>query len=298
MQRIDSYAKAADQAAYYQVIRIPKRGPRRRGQFRTVHKAKSYWLGQIHYMMARLIAGNTSFQPHVQGFVHRRSILTNASQHLGARIVLHGDLTNFFDSITVEQVRDGLESLASPPAMASLIASVCTIDGRLRQGTHCAPILANLVCRQLDVDMLTLAAAYGGRYTRYADDLTFSGEDVPTSEQVRALVERHGFQLRDGRCYRQQKGRTQYVTGLTVADERPRLPRKMKRNMRLVLYYVEKYGIDSHLARTSDKAGYKDQRTLEGALRFFHSIEPELTSKLRGRFRKGLAKSKAQREQS
>jgi Reverse transcriptase (RNA-dependent DNA polymerase) len=290
--RIVEYAKAADQTAYYQLIKIPKRGYKRRGQFREVYKAKHQWVTQVHYMVARLVVEHTAFPEYVQGFVQKRSILSNARQHLGSRIVLHADVAGFFDAITVEQVKQGFASLGSTPRMAELLASACTIAGRLRQGTRCAPALANLVCRQLDVDMVTLATALGARYTRYADDLTFSGETVPSSEQVRGILQRHGFELRDDRCYSQHRGHCQYVTGLTVNHpERPRLPRRMKRNMRLVLYYVEKYGIDDHLQRVGWTRPFGSRWAIEGALRFFHAIEPELTARLRERFETGVAKS-------
>src|SRR5262249_4661680 len=155
-----------------------------------------------------------------------------------------------FDAITVKQVKEALISLGSPTNIAELIARCCTIDKRLRQGTHCAPSLANIVCRQLDVDLMTLAHGCGARYTRYADVLTFSGEGVPTSQQVQEILQRHGFKLRDGRCYTQRRGHCQYVTGLTVDHtDRPRLPRKMKRNMRLILHYIGKYGVDNHFSR-------------------------------------------------
>jgi len=294
--RILDYARAPSQAAFYQAIQIPKRHRRRRGQFRVVHKARHDWLAQLHRMIAILVGRHVAWPECVQGFVDRRSIATNAAQHLGARIVLHGDLAGFFDAITTEQVRLAFVALGCAEPMAELLARASTIDGFLRQGTRVSPAIANLVCRQLDVDLQTLANAHGARYTRYADDLTFSGDDVPSSAEVAALVARHGFALRDGRCHAQSRGRGQYVTGLTVSDPSgPRLPRRMKRRMRLVLHFVEKFGVDDHFAHAGPRRGFADQRQLEGALRFFHAIEPALTRRLRERFRRGLEKSKSRR---
>jgi RNA-directed DNA polymerase len=289
--RIAKYASSPNQADYYVTLAIPKRGGRRREQRRTVYKARSHWLTQLHYWVARLVV-KPPFPEHVQGFVQGRSILTNAKQHLGARIVLHADIAGFFDAITVEQVEQSFALLGSPRRMASVLARVCTIDGRLRQGTRCAPALANLVCRHLDVDLQMIATTTDAWYTRYADDLTFSGDEVPNSDQVRDLLHHHGFELRDDRCYTQRRGHGQYVTGLTVNDaERPRLPRQMKRRMRLVLHFVQKYGVEEHFAWVGKKRGIKDLNALEGWLSFFHAIEPELTAKLRALLRAGIAKS-------
>src|SRR5690606_30060926 len=111
----------------------------------------------------------------------------------------------------------------------------------------CSPVLANLVCRQLDGDLLALAAAHGAVYTRYADDIALSGERMPESAAVEAILAQHGFALRDGRCYLQRQGRAQFVTGLHVGDaSRARLPRPLKRRLRLILHYVEKFGVDGH----------------------------------------------------
>ncbi len=296
-ERISEYAAAADQASYFKVLQIPKRGHKRRGQFRVVHSGGPLWLLQLHRMVALLIAANTELPDCVQGFVRKRSILTNARRHLGKKLVLHADLVGFFDAITAEQVRLSFASLGSPPAMAELLGRACTIDGALRQGTRCSPALANLVCRQLDVDMTTLGVAEGATYSRYADDMTFSGDRVPASADIEAIVKRHGFALRDGRCHLQQRGRGQYVTGLTVSTaEAPRLPRRLKRRMRLVLHYIARFGVDNHFARANSQRIFKDQRALEGALRYFHSIEPALTKKLRVLFHAGIDKSTPERE--
>ncbi len=275
-EQIRSYAGASDQALSYTRLKIPKRGRKRRGQFRVVYKANQEWLSQFHRMVAIIVVKSAPFDDHVQGFVQGRSIRTNAQFHLGARFVLHADISNFFDSITTTQARQSLISIGAREEIAQVVARACTIDGYLRQGTRCSPALANIVCSHLDLDLIRLGRLHGSRYTRYADDLTFSGEDTPTSESVAAVLNQHGFKLRDGRCYTQRRGRGQFVTGLHVGNnDQPRLPRRLKRRLRLVLHYVEKFGIEAHFKR---EAG--NDFELEGMLRFAHSIEPVLANKL------------------
>ena len=283
--RIADYANSQQQATFFKRIRIPKRGKRRSGQFRVIFKTKDEWLRDFHAQVANLLRLQAHFDIHVQGFVRTRSMISNARLHLNAPTLRHADLTQFFDRISVEQVRRAFVSIGISADMAELLARATTIEGFLRQGTRCAPILANLVCAPLDAGMLTLASAHNARYSRYADDLTFSGVDLPSQEQIRAVIELHGFELRDGRCYTQFRGRCQYVTGLTINHaDRPRLPVRMKRNMRLVLYYVQKYGVDGHFARVGTAFGYKHRLAIEGALRFFHSVEPLFVVDLSKRF--------------
>lgn len=289
---IASYADATLQALAYVKLKIPKLGRRRAGQFRVVHKARHDWLSGLHRSVAIMVTKSTAFAEHVQGFVQHRSILTNAQRHLGARLVLHADIQGFFDAITVAQVKRGFISLGANEEVAHLLARVCTIDGNLRQGTRCSPVLANLVCMELDVALLALATSHGSTYTRYADDLTFSGDSVPSSDAVKAVLKQHGFELRDGRCYVQRRGHGQFVTGLHVGDSlRPRLPRRLKRRLRLVLHCIDKFGTDAHFAHAARRPVVKDHLGLEGMLRYVQSIERALALKLRAKFRAGSKKS-------
>lgn len=287
------YASAADQSALYKVLRIPKRGKHRAGQFRVVYAVSDGALENLHRMIALMLGKAIEFGPHVQGFVHRRSILTNASAHLGARFVMHADIADFFDAVTTEQVAHAFGSLGTPGDLAMVLARACTIDGRLRQGTRCAPAIANLVCRAVDQELLGLAAVHCAAYTRYADDIVMSGDEVPTFEKVAAILERHGFVLRQDKCRIQRRGAAQFVTGLHVGDvTQPRLQRRLKKRLRLVLHYIEKFGMDSHFSRQKGGLRFGDPYELAGLLRFAHSVEPALAKKLRAQFRVGSTTSR------
>lgn len=278
--RIQNQAKRADQAGSYYCLHIPKRGRNRRGQVRVVYKAKAEWLSQLHRAVAMIVVNSVDLGEHVQGFIKRRSIRTNAEFHLGAKQLLHADITNFFDSITTEQVKLALVSVGTNIEVADTLSRACTIDGLLRQGTRCSPALANLVCRKIDMEMLSLAKSCGATYTRYADDITFSGDEVPESKSVEMILNQNGFRLRDGRCFSQYKGRGQFVTGLSIADgEKPRLPRRLKRRLRLVLHYIEKNGVEAHFANDAKWPVVSSLNELEGMLCFVRAIEPNLARK-------------------
>jgi len=271
---LTNYAEAGAQHAFYKVIRIQKRG-NHRSRFRIVYAARQDWLSQFHRQVAMIVARSHNFGTHVQGFIKKRSIVTNASQHLGAARLLHADIEGFFDAIHEQQVEVAFASLGCSAAVAKFLARCCTIDGVLRQGTRCSPAIANLVCRSLDDDLLRLASARGAVYTRYADDMTFSGDSVPEPDSIKVVVEGYGFKLRGGRCITQRRGRRQYVTGLSVADETaPRLPKRMKRQLRQILHYLEKYGCDK-IATARLASGRDSQLFLYGYLRYAFSVEPE-----------------------
>lgn len=279
VEDLEVYLVPANQAALYTTIRIPKRGRKRRGEFRTVYRARQD-LKVLQKNIADAIASSTIFDDCVQGFVQKRSIATNARVHLGQRILLRADIHHFFESITFEQVQTALSSLGCIPAIALTLARVCTRDGHLPEGSSSSPVIANLVGRFLDADLKNLAAAHGCRYTRYADDLTFSGDELPDPGRVQDLIARHGFKLRDDECRTQRRGRSQYVTGLTIADtERPHIAKRAKRRLRLELHYAARFGIAEHLKRTNPGAYMEREiKRLGGWVTFMFSVEgPEST---------------------
>ncbi|PHV50043.1 hypothetical protein CSQ91_02280 [Janthinobacterium sp. BJB301] len=271
------FVKNTIQKDYFYVVKMAKRGRRRKGEYRVVFQAREKRLSDFHRSISMIVSNSACFGDHVQGFRKKHSARTNAEHHLGAAILLHADIKGFFDAITTAQVKTALISEGSPPPVAELIAKACTIDGFLRQGTRCSPVLANLVCVAMDQSFLRLARSHTCNYTRYADDLTFSGERVPCDEAVREILAADGFALRDGKCYRQFRGKTQYVTGLTVADpNRPRLPKQLKHDLRTTMYFIERHGLADHWERIGEEHPMKKEAWLQGMLRYAWSIEPNL----------------------
>jgi hypothetical protein len=135
----------------------------------------------------------------------------------------------------------------------------------------------------MDQAFLRLARAHDCVYTRYADDITFSGESAPSNDSVRQILESRGFELRDGKCYSQYRGRSQYVTGLTVADKSaPRLPKALKRRLRMIMHYIEKFGIVDHFKHAEVSDPYREEAWLRGILIYARSIEPELVEEWQG----------------
>jgi RNA-directed DNA polymerase len=257
---IEQFTRANDQSVFYTTLRIPKRGHKRRGQFRTVHKPR-----QDLRLLQKILGNSISFAvsdwlpEYVQGFVKGRSIVTNARIHLAQRSLLHADVENFFDSIKIEKVTGVFDSLGCSPEIASIAAKVCTLNGSLPQGSCSSPVIANLTCRHLEADLYALASVHKCRYSRYADDITISGDTTPDPSAIERIFQRNGFSIRDGCCRVELRGRHQYVTGLTIFDSTtPRIARAIKRRMRLEAFWrrgsprTPRYctAVHNHLATT------------------------------------------------
>jgi retron-type reverse transcriptase len=273
---LSNIIQAGDQLGSYDRILIPKRGRKRKGQFRVVYKPTLQVLRLLQKNIATALASSTKFDDCVQGFTAKRSIVTNARAHLGATILMHADLKDFFESIKLASIHEAFESLGCNPTVAAALAKICSLNGFLPQGSSASPIIANMVCRSLDNDLLALAIGSRSVYTRYADDVTFSGETAPNEAALKRLIGKHGFELRDGMCRIQRKGKTQYVTGLSVADiSSPRVARRTKHRLRLELHCIRKYGLEDHLAHNGrPEPEHWAINRIEGWIRFLHSVEP------------------------
>jgi len=287
---IEHYSNSPNQKSFFNVLKLPKRGQRRNGEYRVVFEAHEQRLAAFHRSLSMIMTNSAIFGEHVQGFLKKRSTRTNAEKHLAANVLLHADIKGFFDAITTEQVKVALVAEGTAVPIANVLSKACTIDGRLRQGTRCSPTIANLVCFNMDQSFLRLARSHSCVYTRYADNLTFSGDQAPSDDSVKEILESCGFKLRDDQCYRQYRGRSQYVTGLTITDpNRPRLPKRLKCRLRLVMYYIKKHGLADHWERVGADDAIREESWLSGMLKYAGSIEPQLVSQWQHIFEEALS---------
>jgi RNA-directed DNA polymerase len=187
----------------------------------------------VQRRILRRILEQTDLPDCVHGFVRGHSIASAAAPHVGKEVVVCCDIQNFFPTITVQRVWGVFRSLIVNPRVSNLLATLCTYKGRLPQGAPTSPMLGNLVLRRLDRRLAGLAKARGLTYTRYADDMIFSGgPDTPKIlRAVRAYVAEEGFTLNEKKTRILRRGRRQEVCGLVV-NERVGVPRKWRRRVR------------------------------------------------------------------
>lgn len=193
------------------------------------------------------------------GFCRGRSVLTNAREHVGHEIVIHLDLAHFFNSINAKRVSGLFSSLGYPPPVATTLTLLCTYHvhpqvaaefaknyGRavhrcLPQGAPTSPAISNLICCRLDVRLSALARRFEARYTRYADDLTFSGDDELLEGQksfltlARRIIREEGLFLAKNKLKIARKGSRQSVTGIVV-NRQPGVSRARRRKLRAILH--------------------------------------------------------------
>ena len=199
----------------------------------------------------------------VHGFVSHRSIRSNASIHRSSQIVLKIDLKNFFPTLSYRRVKGMFRKAGYREQIATLLGLLCTESPReivehegkpvfvatgprcLPQGAPTSPAITNAICLRLDQRLFGLAIKYGWRYTRYADDMTFS---LPLGHKgkphlatmiglVSRIVSEEGFRVHPDKTRIARKGGRQSVTGLIVnGTGTPRVPRKLRRQLRAAIH--------------------------------------------------------------
>lgn len=174
------------------------------------------------------------------GFRPGRSILTNAQPHVGQELVVNVDIDSFFPSTPYPQIVRACAELrggALSPRAHMFVADLCSYGGGLPTGAPTSPALANIILAPVDRALMTVCARYDLQYTRYADDLTFSGsgETKRIIPFVRTVLGDYGYALDEAKLNLYRRGRRQVVAGLVVNDK-PDIPRRLRRRLRAAVH--------------------------------------------------------------
>ncbi len=176
------------------------------------------------------------------------NIALNASYHVGKKVVLNLDLKDFFSSISASRVKALFlaKHFAFPDEIATALALLCTYRGQLPTGSPCSPVLSNFICLEMDHSLQVFAQSNGLIYTRYADDLTFSSDQVieqSTIEALKQMIVKNGFQINDKKYRLRKANRKQIVTGITV-NEKVNVDRSFLKKTRAMLHDLQKNGLE------------------------------------------------------
>lgn len=156
------------------------------------------------------------------GFQKGRSYITNATAHLGSNHLLNIDIKNFFPSINSDQVLSSYQDLGYSETGASLLTSLTTYKGSVPTGAPTSPGIANLIFSPIDKKIISMCSRNNIKYTRYADDLTFSSQNFINGDfliKISKLINNSGFQLNKNKTTYAGKGDRMEVTGIIINDK-------------------------------------------------------------------------------
>lgn len=208
------------------------------------------------------------------GFVKGRSILKNARVHAGSSKAFVYDLKDYFPSIGAGRVNTIFSALGYSKQVSYLLTSLVTLDGALPQGAPTSPCLSNISSNLMDARLSGYAMKNGMMYTRYADDLVFSGgEDCKINNAlIRIVINENGHSINPNKERRYIS--RMVVTGLNIQDGRISVPKSYKRRVAQECYYIMKYGLLSHMKKKEIKK-IKYHLTVLGRLEYIRSIESD-----------------------
>jgi hypothetical protein len=257
----------------------------------------------LHEILDRIPAHDAA-----HGFVAGRSARTHAALHVGRAVVLRLDLEDFFACVTAARVYGIFRTAGYPEAVAHALTALCTnvvpsaewdavaagaYDARrfrlgrrlaaphLPQGAPTSPALASLAAYRLDVRLRGLGEALALTYSRYADDLTFSGARPPygLARSVEEIAREEGFRVGCDKTRVRGRGTRQLVAGVVVND-RLNVPREEYDRLKAVLHDAVRHGPER-----ANRGAVPDFRAhLAGRIGWVASLHPQRGERLRERF--------------
>lgn len=285
---------------YHRRWRARRHGPPR------LLEAPKVRLKQVQQRLLHELLDDAAPHAAAHGFCRGRSVATHVSPHVGSACVLSLDLRDFFASIPHRRVRAVFRALGWPLDVAEQLAALTTcavprhllaslaafgvagaqLAERLRarhlpQGAPTSPALANLVAWRLDARLTGLARRFGARYTRYADDLTFSGDAAfarsaaTCAAWVAEIVRDEGFAVAPEKTRIQHRAQSQRIGGLVV-NQHPAAPRRERERLEAILHHCVHDGPASQ-----NRDGVADfQAHLRGRIGYVASVRATHATKL------------------
>jgi RNA-directed DNA polymerase len=257
--------------SFYRDFQIPKRS----GGKRTISAPYPSlllcqdWIYEHILKKAKLHHCSHAYRP-------KKSIISNAKEHLSTKALLKMDMKNFVPSISINWVINYFSKLGYSNNVAYVLASLCCLNEGLPQGASTSPALSNILLKHLDSRLYKLSKKYEVNYTRYADDLAFSGNYIPHKyiDIVSSIITDFGLLVNTNKTQLIVGDKQKIVTGISVKGQNLALPRQTKRAIKQELHYIKKFGLLSHISKLKIKNPYYSQ-SLEGKLRFWLQIEPD-----------------------
>lgn len=269
-------------------------------------------LKQLQRILLEVILTRIPVHEAAHGFRQGRSIRSFAEPHVGREVVLRVDVRHFFPSITRARVVALFMTAGYPEPVALTLAGLCTtrlhpgaLDAipvkqsvealfalrkrheipHLPQGAPTSPYLANLVAFKLDCRLSGLAKAAGAHYTRYADDLLFSGDATFAAgaerflTKVGAILMEEGFEPNPRKYRIQRQGVSQRAAGI-VLNARLNPPREDYDQLKAILHNCKRFGPESQ-----NRENHVDFRAhLQGRVVYMQWLNPAKGERLQAAF--------------
>lgn len=262
-----------DTSVHYSLFKLSKRS----GGYRTI-SAPDATLLNIQKIIYKRILLSVNVHPASMGFRQNTSVAHNAKAHLGNKQILKVDIADFFGSIKKYRIIKAFEKIGYPANISQVLAELCTLEGKLPQGAATSPTLSNIIAYDMDVKLLSIAQKNNLIYTRYADDLTFSGEDISFElilSEIDNVIREEKFVIQRKKTRFLTQKKRKIVTGISVSSgDKLMIPKAKKREIRKTIHYILTKGLEEH-QRFIGSTDPSYLKRLMGYLNFWLMVEPD-----------------------
>lgn len=215
------------------------------------------------------------------GFRKGYSIVNNAEIHLNSDCIINMDIKDFFPSITQERVFRIFKYYGYTKEVSFILSKFCTYKGILPQGAPTSPYISNICSMKVDKRISKLCDKFEAKYSRYADDITISGNDgiKKCIEIIDLILKEEGFVVNNKKTRVLTKNKRQEITGLNINSGKVTISKKYKREIYKEIYFSIKYGVEEHLNFINCKKSFYKEH-LYGKVYFVNMVEPEVAKKM------------------
>ena len=230
----------------YKIYKIKKRN----GKYRTIYEPNSI-LKQIQKQILNNILNNKSISKYAKAYHKGIQLKDNAIPHINKEMILKLDIKDFFENISFLDIYNSCFPIEYfPKSVGMILTYLCTYDNHLTQGSPTSAYISNLVMKEFDEELGNWCNLRNISYTRYSDDMTFSGAFNPSEliTKVRKMLYKLGLELNDDKIHIVYKSSSQNVTGIVV-NEKMQVNVKYRNKIRQEIYYIKKFGLSSHLKK-------------------------------------------------
>lgn len=248
---------------FYRHFKIKKKN----GKFRTISEPLPS-LKEIQYFILQEILYKIQVSKYCKSYIPKKKFKEYLRYHVNEKQVLTLDIEDFFPSITYKFIYNLFLKLGYAKDVSIYLANLCTYIKKdknsttsssskrfLPQGAPTSPYLSNLILKEFDDEIAQYCTKEKIKYTRYADDMAFSG-NIVNKEEIESLVQEKltklGLNLKKEKTRLMLQNVPQILSGV-VLNKKMQLPKKERNEIRQIIYFIKKFTLENHLDRIKEK---------------------------------------------
>lgn len=210
------------------------------------------------------------------GFSRNKSIIENAKIHSRNDFLLNLDIQDFFPSVHYKKVQQIFKDIGLNEEISSILCGLTTYEYRLPQGAPTSPFLASFALSNLDYRLMKLAESNHLTYTRYFDDVSFSGNKrvIALEKTIMQIIKQEGYKVKMSKRKLFEKGQEKEVNGILIINKKLAL-----KNTKELFDYVSdirKYG----LSKLEGDNPEKEKQSIQGKISFLKLVDVALSTEL------------------